>query len=109
MGGVKSWGLLAGSVVSLLAGLVVYVVGAWEGHLFDLRAESTFCTSKTFAGSGGGSFFPPSQKCRWVDGTTTELVPSFVGPVVVGLVVLGVGLLAVALSVIFRSEKRPGV
>jgi TRAP-type mannitol/chloroaromatic compound transport system permease large subunit len=106
----KSCLLLLGSALSLLGGVVTCLVGAWDGHVFDLRAESTFCTAKPLAGDGGGSFFPPSEKCRWKDGTTTELVPSFVNPLMLTLLVLGVVLLGIALVAVFRTEqdKRPG-
>ncbi|WP_103890930.1 hypothetical protein [Actinacidiphila yanglinensis] len=105
----KSWLLLTSSIASLLAGIATYVIGAWDGHLFDLRAQRTFCTAKPFAGDGGGSFFPPSEKCRWTDGTTTQLVPSFVDPLMAILLVLGVVLLALALVSIFRpsGETEP--
>jgi hypothetical protein len=106
---VKPLLLFAGSILSLLAGLVTYVIGAWDGHLFDLRAENTFCTAKPFAGDAGGSFFPPGQKCRWSDGTTTELVPSFVNPLMFTLLAIGIVLLVLTLVTVFRSDEEKTV
>jgi hypothetical protein len=93
---VKRLLLLNAALLSLLAAGVTYVVGLWNGHLLDLRAESTYCTAKALNQvnpDGGSSYFPPSLKCRWSDGTTTELVPSYVNPLMFTLFAFGTALL----------------
>jgi hypothetical protein len=106
MGRVKSLPHLGAAVVTLVAAGVTYVVGLVDGHLLDLRPEQSFCTAKPLSQAnpfGGAGMFPISQKCRWNDGTTTELVPSYVNPLLFTLLALAV--LFLVLAVLSRRRK----
>jgi hypothetical protein len=102
----KSLLLSGAALLSLLAAGAAYAVGLVDGHLLDQRAERTFCGAKPLSHLnpyGGSDMFPLSQKCRWSDGTTTELVPSYVNPLV--LVLLALTVLFVVLTI--RAAWRP--
>jgi hypothetical protein len=99
--------LINAALLALLAAMGTYVVGLAEGHFFDLRSEGDFCTAKPLSRTdpfGGATVFPLSQKCRWRDGTTSDLVPSYVNPLIVVLVALGVLLLVLAAFAAVRKR-----
>ncbi|MEV6365387.1 hypothetical protein AB0L86_00640 [Micromonospora musae] len=93
-----------GMVVAPSAAAAVYLHGVWAGHFLDLRATSEYCPAKPLAStSTSADWLPLRHLCRYADGTTTDLVPAYVNPIVFLCLALAVACTALAL----RSARRP--
>ncbi|WP_433295605.1 hypothetical protein ACQP2F_36240 [Actinoplanes sp. CA-030573] len=93
-----------GAFLSLIGALAAYVYAILAGHFYDLRPADEFCTGKTLASRPlEWSLFPPSQRCRWSDGTTSNLVPWYLNVLLFGLL----GLAAVLTVLAIRARLRP--
>jgi hypothetical protein len=98
--------LASGSCLSLIAALMTYVSAVFVGHFYDLRSADEFCTGKTLAGRPlEWTLFPPSQRCRWSDGTTSDLVPWYLDVLLFGF--LGLAVILTALAVRSRIGRPP--
>lgn len=82
---------LGAAFLSLVGSGVVYVAGVWSGHFVDSRAWDRICTARPLDAAdpyGRVDWFPLVQQCRWRDGTTTDLVPPWVNPLLFSLLAL---------------------
>ncbi|KAB1927525.1 hypothetical protein F8280_06955 [Micromonospora noduli] len=96
--------LVVGTIVAPFAAVGVYLHGLWAGHFLDLRATSVYCPAKPLAStSTSADWLPLRHLCRYADGTTTELVPPYVNPIVFLCLAIAVACTALAL----RSARRP--
>ncbi|PYC71929.1 hypothetical protein C7C45_09840 [Micromonospora arborensis] len=94
---------VVGTVVAPAAAIVVYLHGVWTGHLIDLRAVSEFCPAKPLASTSTSvDVLPLRHLCHYADGTTNDLVPAYVNPIVFLCLALGVTCTALAV----RSARR---
>ncbi|MCG5472293.1 hypothetical protein LADH09A_000117 [Micromonospora sp. LAH09] len=92
-----------GAVLALAAATVVYAHGVWVGHFLDLRATTGYCPAKPLAStSTSAHLLPLRHTCHYADGTTGELVPAYVNPIL--FLCLAVGVACTALAV--RSARR---
>ncbi|WP_326785742.1 hypothetical protein [Streptomyces sp. NBC_00151] len=77
-----TWRWTGGALLGVLVTLLVYATGALAG--FTQAAE--ICAIQAGRGPSSRpvsiteSAFPPAHVCRWTDGTTVDLVPAWVGP-----------------------------
>ena len=79
------------SVLAFAGAVVAYVSGIWGGHFLDLRATSDYCSAKPLAfPATAWSWFPLGHQCRWSDGTSSDLVGSYVNPIVFGCLIAAV-------------------
>ncbi|MFI6233051.1 hypothetical protein ACIBD9_05785 [Micromonospora sp. NPDC050784] len=97
--------IAAGAVIAPAAAVVVYLHGVWVGHFLDLRATSEFCPAKPLASTPTSTdLLPLRYSCHYADGTTSDLVPAYVNPVVILCLAAGVACMALAV----RSARRAG-
>lgn len=90
--------LLYRPYLALFVAPTVYLLGIWDGHFLDLRANSEYCTAKPLGSPATSwSWLPLTHKCHWSDGTTTDLVPGYVNPTVIASLVFAAicGVLAI--------------
>lgn len=93
-----------GAFLSLIGALAAYVCAVLAGHFYDLRPADEFCTGKTLAGRPlEWTLFPPSQRCRWSDGTTSNLVPWYLNALLFALLGLAAVLTVLAIRARLRS------
>ncbi len=65
----------------LCAATTVYSIGVWTSGFFDFAASP--CGGKLPANPAfQSSWLPLANSCRYADGTSTNLVPGFVIPIV---------------------------
>lgn len=102
----KPYYLLFCSLLALAATVIVYALGVWNGHIIDLRPLTTICPGKPPAHPTpySASAFPLSYRCLWQDGTSKELVPGYVNPLVVAF--LAVAVCCAALALITAARRR---
>lgn len=72
---------LFAAVAALVTAATVFLYGVWVGHLIDLRAVGEYCPGGSSTDSVSQRWFPPQQTCHFSDGTSRDLVPGFVAPV----------------------------
>ncbi|MER7415628.1 hypothetical protein ABT346_02380 [Micromonospora peucetia] len=95
--------VVIGMVVAPSAAIAVYLHGLWAAHFLDLRATSEYCSAKPLASTAtSAEWLPLRHRCRYADGTTTDLVSAHVNPVVFLCLAIAVACTAVAL----RSTRR---
>ncbi|WP_406315946.1 hypothetical protein OHA77_02920 [Streptosporangium sp. NBC_01639] len=100
------WARISGRFAALSVAL--YLLGAFS----MLRLENSYhtCTDSRFGYPDGPGlppfirlderFFPPSAVCRWQDGHSLDLVPSFVSPAL--LICLAVSVAAAVVATVKR-------
>lgn len=73
-----------GTLMAPLAAALVYLHGLWVGHFLDLRGVSEYCSAKPLAyPATSWGYLPLRHLCRYDDGTTEDLVPGYVNPIIV--------------------------
>ncbi|WP_431883860.1 hypothetical protein [Micromonospora gifhornensis] len=96
-------GFVVGIVVAPAAAIVTYVHGLWVSHLLDIRATSEYCTAKPLASTAtSADWLPLRHVCRYADGTSTDLVPGYVNPII--FLCLFIAVVSTALAL--RSARR---
>ncbi|MGI5522744.1 hypothetical protein ACQEUX_17700 [Micromonospora sp. CA-259024] len=96
---------VVGTVVAPTSAIVIYLHGVWAGHFLDLRATSEYCSAKPLGSTPTSTDWVPLRHlCRYADGTTSNLVPAYVNPIV--FLCLAAGVACTALAV--RAARRPG-
>jgi hypothetical protein len=94
---------VSGTLLALLAAAAFYVHGVWVGHFLDLTPTSDYCAAKPLAfPATSWTWFPLTHRCRWNDGTTTDLVPWYVNVLVFAC--LGAAVTFVVLAI--RGARR---
>jgi hypothetical protein len=96
--------LLLRSFLALAAAGVTYIYGFWTGQFLSLAPTSEMCTAPRPRGTPPMSWtlFPLSNQCRWADGTSTDLVPWYVNPIL--FVCLATAVVCVVLAI--RAARR---
>jgi hypothetical protein len=93
-----------GAFICLIAASATYVCAIWVGHFYDLRPADEYCTGRTLAGRPlEWTLFPPTNRCRWSDDTTSDLVPLYLKALLFGLL----GLAAILTALAIRARLRP--
>jgi hypothetical protein len=93
--------------LSTVGALIVYAHGFWAGRFLELAPTSEYCVSKPLGDPATSwTWLPLRHLCHWQDGTTTDLVPGYVNPLVILLIVGAVtGTVMCALTLIGRSSR----
>ncbi|MET7750811.1 hypothetical protein [Micromonospora sp. NPDC005367] len=95
--------VVVGTVVVPSTAGAVYLHGLWAGHFLDLRATSVYCPAKPLDSTAtSADWMPLRHQCRYADGTTTDLVPAYVNPLLFLCLAVTVSCTALAL----RSARR---
>ncbi|MFF3671925.1 hypothetical protein [Microtetraspora malaysiensis] len=93
---------------ALLVAGVFYVHGIWEGRFLELRPTSEYCADKPLAfPATSWTWLPLTHQCRWSDGTTTDLVPAYVNPVVYACLALVLACIVMAVRAARRNRRQP--
>jgi hypothetical protein len=97
-----------GAFFSLVAALATYLGAIWLGHFYDLRPADEYCTGAVLASRPlEWTLFPPTNRCRWSDGTTSDLVPLYLKVLLFGLLGLAAILTALAIRARLRRAGSP--
>ncbi|WP_326825847.1 hypothetical protein [Streptosporangium sp. NBC_01756] len=85
------------AILSFLIAPIIYAHGIWSGHFLDLRAREEYC------GEGlpdepptSWSWIPLRHLCKWRDGSSTELVPPYVNPILAACLILTITFIVLA-------------
>jgi hypothetical protein len=93
------------ALLALLAAVLTYAYGFWVGRFLELRPINEYCTRKPLGTPPiSWTWMPLSNRCRWNDGTTTDLVPWYVN--VLLFVCLGVAVTLIGLAVRDALRRR---
>ena len=69
-------------LLAMIVAAITYFHGFWTGHFLDLRATDEYCFDKPLASPPTSStWLPLRHLCNWDDGTSTDLVPVYVNPI----------------------------
>jgi hypothetical protein len=93
--------LLLGAVGTFLLAVVAWVAGLVSGKLLSFRPADEYCGEHVKALSW--HFIPLTHQCSFTDGTSRELVPSWVNPLF--FVSLAATLVLIVLAM--RAANRP--
>jgi hypothetical protein len=93
--------LLLGAAGSFLLAVVAWIVGVESGKLMSLRPAYEYCGGHVRALSS--HFVPLTHQCLYTDGTSRELVPVWVNPLL--FVSLAATLVLILLAM--RAANRP--
>ncbi|MCU7724320.1 hypothetical protein ODJ79_11390 [Actinoplanes sp. KI2] len=93
--------LLLGALGSFLLAVITWVVGLERGKLMSFRPADEYCGGQVKALSW--HLIPLTHQCQLTDGTSRELVPVWVNPLV--FVSLAATLVLVVLAM--RAANRP--
>jgi hypothetical protein len=94
-----------GTLLALLAAAACYGHGVWVGHFLELAPTSDYCAAKPLAfPATNWTWLPLTHRCRWNDGTTADLVPSYVNVLVFAC--LGAAVTFAVLAI--RGVRRNG-
>ena len=73
--------LLSG-LLAMVVAAVIYLHGFWAGDFYTFRATSEYCFDKPLAfPATSWTWLPLRHMCNWDDGTSTDLVPVYVNPI----------------------------
>lgn len=97
------WALLA-----LLVGAIAYGYGFWSGRFLDLGPTSGYCPAKPLAfPATTWTWFPLTDRCHYTDGSTTELVPVYVNPILFTSLAAAVVCVVLAVRAARRDRANP--
>jgi hypothetical protein len=90
----------------LLAAALSLVYGFWAGRFLDLRPVDEYCARKPFSSypSTSWGLFPLERSCQWSDGTSTDLVPWYVNPVMFAFLAAAVFSFALAIQAALHNR-----
>lgn len=98
---------LQGAVLSLCLAVLSYSAGVWSGGLFYLADIEDLCRDKPLGNPGTSeSLFPLHNSCHYADGTTVDLVPGLVNPLVFVFITAAFSCLVLTI-VKARSDTSP--
>ncbi|MBA8827622.1 hypothetical protein FHX42_005018 [Saccharopolyspora lacisalsi] len=94
------------AVLCACAGLTVFAFSPFIGFA---RSTREVCASSTGRGTDSftgldGTIFPRSFACRWDDGSSTELVPMWVNPLIFACIAGVVARAALAVDAVVRRK-----
>ncbi|GGK60427.1 hypothetical protein Ppa06_25710 [Planomonospora parontospora subsp. parontospora] len=96
---------VAMSCMALLTAAAIYVHALWSGEFATLLPLDEYCTSRPLGSPYvSWTWFPIRHLCHWEDGTTTDLVPAYVNPILVTSLVGAV--LCMVMAVRARRRER---
>ncbi len=92
---------------ALLVAGVSYVHGVLAGRFLELRPTSEYCADKPLGSPATSwTWLLLTHRCRWSDGTTTDLVPAYVNPVVYACLALALTCTVVAVRTARRNRSN---
>ncbi|MBO2464142.1 hypothetical protein [Actinomadura violacea] len=97
-------GFILCAIASSFAAAVVYAWALFEAPFIDPRSAGEYCAGRPPASPPiEEHWFPPAFRCNWDDGTSTDLVPGFVTPLLVLLAAAAVAAVVAAV----RTPPHP--
>ncbi|NRQ39971.1 hypothetical protein HII36_50315 [Nonomuraea sp. NN258] len=73
----------ATAFLTVFCAILVYGYGLWSGWFLQLVPTSEFCVSKPLDDPATSwSLFPLRHLCHWRDGTSSDLVPGYINPLI---------------------------
>ncbi|MFC4008584.1 hypothetical protein ACFOY2_15240 [Nonomuraea purpurea] len=90
-----------------LAAVVVYLYGLWAGDFLVLLPLSEYCVGKLADPGVSLTWFPLRHLCHWQDGTTSDLVPAYVNPLLIIFLVITVTGIVMAIRTALRKAAVP--
>jgi hypothetical protein len=87
-------------IVLLLSAGLTYAHGFWVGRFLEQRPTDEYCTEKPLSSyqSITWDLFPLKNLCQWSDGTSTELVPWYVNPIMFAFLAAATAFFALAIE-----------
>ncbi|MEU6715026.1 hypothetical protein ABZ897_26480 [Nonomuraea sp. NPDC046802] len=98
------WTALA--IVAGLAAVVVYLHGLWTGYFFALLPLNEYCVGKLADPGSSSTWFPLRHLCHWQDGTTSDLVPAYVNPLLIIFLVMTIASTVMAIRTARQENGR---
>lgn len=96
------------AILSFLIAPIIYAHGILSGHFLDFRAREEYCGEGLPDGPPTSwSWIPLRHLCKWSDGSSTELVPPYVNPILAACLILTVTFIVLAGRARRANVDRP--